>query len=110
MKFALATAFAALALAGSAFADTRVTVTLDAPQPKAVNLIAAHASWNCSGGTCVTNSAPDETFSVDGCKDLAKQLGRVSAYANEMKALDTKALEKCNKSAAAPSPIGTASR
>jgi len=30
MKFALATAFAAMTLAGSALADTRVTVTLDA--------------------------------------------------------------------------------
>lgn len=110
MKIALATAFAALTLAGSAFADTRVTVTLDAPQPAHAGVMAAHALWNCAGSTCVADGAPDETFSVDGCKDIAKQFGHVSAFAGDVKALDAKALARCNVSAAAPAPVGTASR
>ena len=110
MNIALATAFAALTLAGSAFADTRVVATLDAAQPARAALIAAHASWNCAGTTCVTQTAPDETLSVDGCKDVAKQFGHIVSYAGDMKSLDAKALERCNKSAAAPSPVGTASR
>ena len=110
MNIALATAFAALTLAGSSFADTRVVATLDAAQPARAGLIAASASWTCSGTTCISQVAPDETFSVDGCKDVAKHLGHISAYTGDLKSLDAKALEKCNKSAAAPSPLGTASR
>lgn len=110
MNIALATAFAALTLAGSAFADTRVTVTLDAPQPARASVMAAHAMWTCADATCVAEAAPDETFSVDGCKDIAKQFGRVSAYAGDVKALDAKALARCNVSAAAPAAVGTASR
>ncbi len=110
MKFALATAFAAFTLAGSAFADTRVTVTLDAPQPTRASFMAAHAVWNCAGATCVATAAPEETYSVDGCKDIAKQLGHVAAFTGDAKSLDSKALDRCNKSAAVPALVGTASR
>ena len=110
MNIALATAFAALTLAGSAFADTRVVATLDASQPARNGLIAASASWTCAGTTCVTQIAPDEAFSVDGCKAIAKQLGHVVSYTGDLKSLDAKALAKCNTAAAAASPVGTASR
>jgi len=108
MKFAIATAFAVMSLAGSAFADTAVTATIDTPVH--AKLIAAHAVWNCDGATCVTGSAPDETASVSGCQDLAKKLGHVSSYVGDARKLDAKGLDKCNKSAAAPAAVGTASR
>ena len=109
MKLAIAAALAAFSLAGSAFADTTLTATLSAPAGQS-KFIAAHAVWNCAGATCTAAVAPDDAASVTGCQDLAKKIGHVAAFSGESKALDTKGLEKCNKSAAAPSPIGTASR
>ncbi len=110
MKFAIAAACAALSLAGAAFADTTVTATLNSPQTGHSKILAAHAVWNCEGSTCVASSVPDETAGVSGCKDLAKSLGPISGYVSDEKTLDAAALEKCNKSAAAPATIGTASR
>jgi hypothetical protein len=110
MKFAIAAACAALSFAGAAFADTTVTATLNSPQTGHSKILAAHAIWNCEGSTCVASVAPDETAGVSGCKDLAKSLGPISGYVSDEKTLDSASLEKCNKSAAAPATIGTASR
>jgi len=110
MKIAIAAACAALSFAGAAFADTTITATLNSPQTGHSKILAAHAVWNCEGSTCVASVAPDETAGVSGCKDLAKSLGPISGYVSDEKALDSAALEKCNKSAAAPATIGTASR
>jgi hypothetical protein len=110
MKLAIAAAFAALTLAGSAFADSRLTATLDSPQGAPAKFIAAHAVWDCEGATCVAQVAPDESFGAMSCRDLAKRVGHVSSYASESKSLDSKALEKCNVGAASPAAIGTASR
>jgi hypothetical protein len=110
MKLALATAFAALSLAGTAFADTRLTATLDTPTSAPAKFIAAHAVWNCAGSTCVASIAPDDSVGVGGCQDLARKVGHVASFAGEAKALDSRGLEKCNKTAATPAPIGTASR
>jgi hypothetical protein len=109
MKLAIATAIAALTLAGSAFADTTLTATLASPGGSA-KFIAAHAVWNCAGSTCVASIAPDDSLGVAGCKELAKHIGHVSSYAGDAKSLDSKSLEKCNTSAASPAAIGTASR
>ncbi|MDQ2860963.1 MAG: hypothetical protein M3T55_09615 [Pseudomonadota bacterium] len=112
MKLALATACAvfSLSLAGAATADSRIMATLEAPGAGHAKLIAAHAVWNCESGTCVAALAPDDAASVSACKDLAKQVGRLTAYAADRKALDASALAKCNTAAAAPANIGTASR
>ena len=112
MKLTLATACAvfSLSLAGAASADSRITATLEAPQAGHAKLIAAHAVWNCEAGTCVAQLAPDDAASVSACKDLAKQVGRLSAYAAERRSLDAGALARCNTAAAAPANIGTASR
>ncbi|HXU99454.1 MAG TPA: hypothetical protein VG166_03040 [Caulobacteraceae bacterium] len=110
MKIAIAAAFAALSLAGSAFADARLTATLDSPQGAPAKFIAAHAVWNCEGATCVAQVAPDESFGPTSCRDLAKRVGHVASYATDTKTLDAKGLEKCNVGAAAPAAIGTASR
>ena len=107
--FASACAVMALGMAGSAFADGSITATLDAPVSGHQKLIAAHSVFNCEGVTCVAAIAPDESNGWDSCQDLAKQVGRVVSY-KEFKALDDKSLTKCNKVAAAPKTIGTASR
>jgi len=112
MKLALATACAvfSLSLAGAATADSRIIATLQAPGAGHAQLIAAHAVWNCDGATCVAGLAPDGAASVIACKDLARHVGRLTAYAADSKTLDAGALAKCNTAAAAPANIGTASR
>ncbi len=112
MKLALATACAvfSLSLAGTATADSRITATVQAPGPAHARFIAASAVWNCDGATCVAALAPDTANGVSGCKDLAKKVGPLAAYATERKALDSAALAKCNAAAAPPANIGTASR
>ena len=109
MKLAIATALAAISLAGSAFAETSVTATLDAAQASRVKFIAADAVWDCSGATCVAAVAPDTAEGVSACKALAKKVGHISSYASDMRSLDAKSLEKCN-AAAALTPSATASR
>jgi len=112
MKRSLATACAvfSLSLAGAALADGPITATLAAPQAGHAKLIAAHLVWNCDGAACVTQFARDDAASVSACKDLAKQVGRLTAYAGQGRSLDEGALAKCNASAAPPANIGTASR
>jgi hypothetical protein len=111
MKHALATACSVftLSLAGAAFADSQITAKLEAPQTGHAKLIAASAVWNCEGDTCVASIAPDDAVGVTGCKDLAKQVGRLSAYTADLRTLNATALAKCNTSAKAPANIGTAS-
>jgi hypothetical protein len=107
--FAAACAVFALGFAGAAFADGPVTATLEQPQGAPSKLLAAHAVFRCASGTCVADSAPDAAGSLDGCKSLAKQVGRLSSY-GQFKPLDDKALAQCNAVAAAPKAATTASR
>lgn len=109
MKLAIITAIAALSLASTAIAEVRLTATIDGPAANA-KFIAARSVWNCAGATCVASIAPDDSAGVFGCQDLARKVGHVASYATETKSLDAKALERCNKSAATPAAIGTASR
>ncbi|HWD66949.1 MAG TPA: hypothetical protein VG227_03220 [Caulobacteraceae bacterium] len=108
MRLAIATALAAISLAGSVFAETTVTATLDSAQASRVKFIAADAVWDCSGTTCIATVAPDSASGVSGCKDLAKKIGHIVSYSTEMRSLDAKALERCN--IAATTPTATASR
>jgi hypothetical protein len=107
MKLAIATCLAALSLASTALAEVTVTATLDKAQPARVKFIAADAVWDCQGATCVAQVAPDTAQGVSGCKDLAKNVGQISAYSTETRTLDAKGLERCNASLA---PTATASR
>jgi hypothetical protein len=111
MKHSLAAACAvfSLGMAGAAFADGPVTATLEQPQAAPGKLIAAHAVFRCEGASCIASTAPDDAGTLDGCKSLAKQVGRLTAY-GQFKPLDEKALAKCNMAAAAPKAATTASR
>jgi len=111
MKYALATACAVLSFsfAGGALADSQITAKLEAPQSAPVKLIAASAVWNCESDSCFAGVAPDDAVGVSGCKELAKQVGRLSSYAFDGKSLDDKSLAKCNTAAKASMPMTTAS-
>jgi hypothetical protein len=113
MKHALSTACAvfALSFAGAALADSQISATLETPQAAHLKLIAASAVWNCQGDTCFAAVAPDDAVGVSGCKELARQVGRLSAYTFDAKSLDEKGLAKCNTAAKAsvPAAMATAS-
>jgi len=109
MKHALATACAvfSLSMAGAAFADSQISAKLEAPQPKPLKLIAASAVWNCEADGCSAALAPDDAVGVSGCKELAKQVGRLVSYTFDRKSLDEKGLAKCNTVAKAPISVGS---
>ena len=111
MKLQIATACAvfSLSLAGSAFADGRVTATLETPQAAQAKFIASHALWNCEASTCVGDLEPGATADLFGCRALAKKVGRLASF-GDAKPLDDKTLAKCNTAAVGPAPVGTASR
>ena len=104
--FAAAVCAAALGFAGSALADGPVTATLLQPVSSA-KLVVGGAVWHCAGLTCAAGTAPDSVGSAEACRELAKQVGAVSAY-SQCKALEEKGLAKCNTSAAIHKPAATA--
>ena len=111
MKLAIATAIAALSLAGAAFADTKLTATLEPGQTgPSHQFIAATAVWNCAGDTCTSSTAPDESASITGCQDFVHEVGPVSAFGGDFKKLDLKSLKRCNAWAKPPAAIKAAAR
>jgi hypothetical protein len=57
----------------------------------------------------VAGVAPDDAYSVSGCKDLARRVGRLSAYSTDRRALSAEQLATCNAAAPAPAETATAS-
>lgn len=102
MKFRTAAVCAALLLgsAGSAMADTNYLVKLEAPVPAAMKFMAAHAMWSCVASTCGSGGAPEESFSVPSCKELAKKVGKIVQFGDVSHKLSADELEKCNTAAA----------
>jgi TRAP-type C4-dicarboxylate transport system permease large subunit len=111
MKLRLATACATLTLgiASSALADGRLVATLETPQATKASYTSSSSVWNCAGSTCVGALTPGASDSVVVCRQLAMKVGRLTAYGST-RPFDEKTLAKCNAAAAAPGPIGTASR
>ena len=54
IQFATAGAVLSLGISGAAFADGRVTATLEQPVSGQAKLIAAHSTWNCDAAACVS--------------------------------------------------------
>jgi hypothetical protein len=103
MKLALAAAClaASLMLAGHVSAQGITTVNLEQPVPAKMQFIADGADWVCQGQTCVSSFTPQDPIDFSDCQALAKQVGRVSAYKDEDRALKPADLDRCNKSAVA---------
>jgi hypothetical protein len=97
MKLQTLAAVAALSLtfAGTAFADGKVTATLQAPVAAKTKVLAGGAVFNCEGTTCTAMSVSDRTVTTAGCKDLVKAVGAVSAFGG-VKSLSDANLAKCN--------------
>ncbi|PHY17914.1 hypothetical protein [Caulobacter sp. BP25] len=102
MKLRTLAAFAAVSvsmLAGSALADGRIAVTLDAPVAAKTKVVAGGAVFVCEGSECVSAQAPSRALTAVACKALAKEVGRVSTFGGESRSLDADDLIRCNASA-----------
>ena len=89
---------ALLSLAAVAAQAAPVTVQLVQPLTKADTIVTGQTAWDCQGATC-TAEAMSESFSVDTCRDLTRQLGvGVASYASANKSFDAARLARCNAS------------
>lgn len=89
-------------LAGSTVAQAKEqagTAKLAAPVAAQVKVVADGAIWTCAADTCVARVP--ERITVSGCKDMARKLGALSAYAAGIKELSADQITACNTAAPA---------
>ena len=67
---------------------------------KSANARAGGLDWSCTGTRC-TAEARGGAVSVRGCSELARTVGPVTRYANELRQLGEKELAECNQTVAA---------
>ena len=71
---------ALMSLAAVAAQAATVSVELQKPVAKADSVIVNGVAFDCSGAACSTGIAQNDTYSVDTCHQLAKQVGPVAAF------------------------------
>lgn len=108
MKLQTLAAVAAIsfAFAGAAYADGKVTATLQAPVAAKTKVLAGGAVFTCEGVTCTALSVSDRTVTTAGCKDLVKTVGALSAFGGA-KSLSDANLAKCNAGAIVGQSVAT---
>mgnify|MGYP006899140096 CR=1 FL=1 len=79
-------------------------VNLEQPVAAKTKVIAGGAVFLCEGSSCVASAALARTAGYRACRELAKEVGRVSAYEGKS-ALSADQLGRCNEAAA---PLATA--
>ena len=111
MKLAIAAAclVVSLALATHLHAEGRTTATLEQPAPARLKFVAAGAQWICENSSCVASYTPQDPIGVSECRELSRQIGRLSGFQDEYRTLNAADIERCNKGAPA-TPAVTASR
>jgi hypothetical protein len=106
LKLALAAVAAMVMTAGVAQAKELVTVKLEKPVAKETKLIANGGVFTCVGDTC--NGYMRVTADVQGCRQMAKEVGRVVNFGEGQKPLTEGELTRCNAVAKAPAAAGPA--
>jgi len=103
MKLRTLTAAAVLAFTVSAPAfasDGKISVSLQAPLAAKTKVVAGGAVFACADAACVAYGAPARALSAATCKIVAKEVGAISAFAGDRKALEAADLARCNGVAA----------
>jgi hypothetical protein len=110
MKLAIATAclLVSLGLASHALADGRTTVTLQQPLAKPTQVIVNGAIWDCAQSQCSAD-VPPEDLGVGECHAVARKVGPIADFKNDVHTLEPASLDKCN-TGVAPKQSMTASR
>ncbi|MDJ0922756.1 MAG: hypothetical protein QNI84_16630 [Henriciella sp.] len=88
----------AVGFTGVAFASGSFTATLETPITKADEIVAAKAIWTCEGDTCKADLSR-KTATVRTCKQVVKEVGKVTAFASDNNTLSETDLEACNAAA-----------
>lgn len=99
MKLRTLAAAAALTLAMSApafAADGKITVSLQSPVAAKTKVVAGGAVFSCVDAACVAYGAPSRALTASTCKAVVKEVGPVTAFAGERKALADEDLARCN--------------
>jgi hypothetical protein len=78
-------------------ASQQYTAKLAQPVAQAKEVVAGNAVWECSQSACVAQSSSHAVGSVLACRDLARQVGEVSAYGTDAAPLDAAHLAECNQ-------------
>lgn len=87
---------ALLSLAAVAAQAAPVTAQLQSPLAKGDTFVAGETAWVCQGDSCVAGDAHNDTWSVDTCRQLAKQVGGVAGFSGAKGSFDEAKLAKCN--------------
>ena len=87
---------AVLSLAAVAAQAAPVVATLQSPLAKADTVLAGDIAWDCQGATCTSGEVHNDTFSIETCRALGKQVGAVSSFISARGSLDDAKLAKCN--------------
>lgn len=95
-SFLLAATIAAVAAPALA---SGVWTATPAQASSKTSFVAGSVIWACSGSTCRTTSDTTGADSLSACRDLASQLGPITAFAIDGHAYSTQRLASCNVSA-----------
>jgi len=98
MKLRLAAVCAAscFAIAAPAFAMAPITATLAAPAGSTCQPIAGGLTWHCAQSACVSDDAEVANMAVSTCKQLARHVGRITAFTAGARSLTADQLSECN--------------
>ena len=98
MKLSTAAFAAAMSFASvSAFAAQPVTAKLASPLAEPAKPVAGSAIFDCQVDTCVAVNPVDRTTDTTGCRELARQVGKVTAFGDARHPFDAGKLAACNE-------------
>jgi hypothetical protein len=106
LKLALAAIAAITLTSGAAMARELVTVKLEKPVAQETKVIANGAVFTCIGDSC--SGFLRVTADVRGCRQLTKEVGRVTTFGEGAKPLTDGELARCNAVAKASTQEGPA--
>ncbi|MDB5448651.1 MAG: hypothetical protein JWQ97_3968 [Phenylobacterium sp.] len=98
LQITLAAAAAMFAMASAAVAAEPVVAKLQAGGG-AQKPVAGGAVFECLGDVCASRTPSADTASVRGCKELARQVGAMTAFGPSSRPLSADQLATCNESA-----------
>ena len=100
MKLPIAAFAAAISFASvSALAAQPVTAKLESPLAQPSKPVAGSAIFDCEGDTCVAANAVDRTTDTAGCRELARQVGKITAFGDAKRPFSAAKLAACNEGA-----------
>lgn len=73
--------------------------TLSSPVAKPLTVIANARPWHCTDQKCTGTTGSNPFDDERSCRDIAQNVGAVTAFRGERKVLSSSELSRCNKHA-----------